>query len=110
MLHENGVPGPLVPATVDQQKVLLVLGMLTDIGQLGLIITKNPGFIFVILPMPPCFNWYGQKNFGKPNAEVEQKLVDQNVLVCYNIGILQQQYFNLINFVNQLKKATYYDN
>jgi hypothetical protein len=45
--------------------------------------------------MPPCSNWYGQKNFGKPNAEIEQIMVDQNVLVCYNIGILQKQYFNL---------------
>ena len=51
--------------------------------------------------MPLCSNWYGQKNFGKPKAEIEQIKVDQKLLVCYNIGILQKQYFNL-NFVNQL--------
>ena len=45
--------------------------------------------------MLPCSNWYGQKNFGKPNAEIEQIMVDQKLLVCYNIGILQKQYFNL---------------
>jgi hypothetical protein len=56
MPHENGVPRPLVPATVEKQRVLLVLGMLTDIGQLGLIITRNPGSIFAILPMPLHFH------------------------------------------------------
>ena len=90
MLHENGVPGPWVPATVDQQKVLLVLGMLTDSGQLDrrLLITRNPRSIFVILLMPPCSLWHGQKNFGKPNTEIEQKQVDLNPLVCYTLGML----------------------
>jgi hypothetical protein len=77
MLHENGVPEPLVPATVDQQKVLLVLGMPTDSGQatgthtVFSITSKNPRSIFVILPTLPCSLWYGQKNFGKPNTEIE---------------------------------------
>ena len=88
MLHENGVPGPLVPATAERQRVLLVLGMLSDIGQLGLIITRNPGSIFVILLMPQCSLWYGQKNFGKPNTEIRQIMVDPNLPVCYNIGML----------------------
>ena len=88
MLHENGVPGPLVPATAERQRVLLVLGMLSDIGQLGLIIGRNPGSIFVILLTPPCSLWSGQKNFGKPNAEIRQIMVDPNLPVCYNIGML----------------------
>jgi hypothetical protein len=76
MLHESGVPGPLVPATVDQQKVLLVLGMPGDSGyknlpHLGMDIFMRLRSIFVIPLMPPCSLWYGQKNFGKPKAEIE---------------------------------------
>jgi hypothetical protein len=93
MLHENGVPGQLVPATVEQQRVLLVLGMPTDVGyknspHLDMVIFMRLRSILKILPMPPCSNWYGQKNFGKPNAEIEQIKVDQNLLVCYTLGML----------------------
>jgi len=94
MLHENGAPGLLVPATAEKQRVLLALGMPGNSGQLtgthtGFMITsRSPRSIFVILPMPLCSNWYGQKNFGKPKAEIEQIMVDQKLLVCYNIGIL----------------------
>ena len=93
MLHESGVPGPLVPATVKPPRVLPDLGMPNDVGYTnsphwGMVGHRSPRFIFVILLMPPCSLWYGQKNFGKPKAEIEQKQVDQNLLVCYNIGIL----------------------
>jgi hypothetical protein len=93
MLHESGVPGPLVPATVEPQRVLPDLGMPGDSGyknspHLGMDISMRLRSIFVIPLMPQCSLWYGQKNFGKPNAEIEQIMVDQNVLVCYNIGIL----------------------
>jgi len=101
MLHENGAPEPLVPATAEKQRVLLALGMPNESGHICWphlvfpITYRSPRSIFVILPTPLCSNWYGQKNFGKPNVEIEQIMVDQNVLVCYNIGILQKQYFNL---------------
>ena len=93
MLHENGVPKLLVPATAERQRVPPVHGMPTDVGyknspHLDMDIFMRPRSIFVILPMPQCLLWYGQKNFGKPKTEIEQKLVDQNMLVCYNIGIL----------------------
>jgi hypothetical protein len=89
MLHENGVTGPLVPATAEPQRVLLVLGMPNDVGYTnsphwGMVGHRRLRSIFAILLMPPCSNWYGQKNFGKPNAEIEQIQVDQNRLVCYN--------------------------
>ena len=90
MLHENGVLGPLVPALAIKQGVLIGRGTPDDSGQP----TGSPRSIFVILPMPLCSNWYGQKNFGKPKAEIEQIMVDQKLLVCYNIGILYKQYFN----------------
>jgi hypothetical protein len=92
MLHENGAPTPLVSVTARQLRIQAVLGMPSDSGYM---VAKSPRSIFVILPMPQCSLWYGQKNFGKPNVEIEQIMVDQNVLVCYNIGILQKQYFNL---------------
>jgi hypothetical protein len=98
MLHENGVPGPLAPATVER----LDCGMPDESGDIPSDMTQ-PIFpitstrhrsILKILLMPLCSRWYGQKNFGKPKAEIEQIMVDQNVLVCYNIGILYKQYFN----------------
>jgi hypothetical protein len=101
MLHENGVPRPLVPASAIKPGVPIGRGMPDDSGQatrthtVFIITSKCPLSILKILPMPPCSNWYGQKNFGKPNAEIEQIMVDQKLLVCYNIGILQKQYFNL---------------
>ena len=90
MLHENGVPGPLVPATVER----LDCGMPDESGHIWWtqpifpITSTRHRSIFVILLTPPCSNWYGQKNFGKPKAEIRQIMVDPNLLVCYNIGIL----------------------
>jgi len=85
MLHENGAPTPLVSVTAGQLRIQAVLGMPSDSGHM---VARSPRSIFVILPTLPCSNWYGQKNFGKPKAEIEQKQVDQKLLVCYNIGIL----------------------
>jgi hypothetical protein len=53
MLHENGVSGPLVPATVGQLRIQAVLGMPSDSGYM---VAKSPRSIFVILPMPQCSN------------------------------------------------------
>ena len=85
MLHENGALGPLVSVTAGRLRIQAVLGMPGDSGHM---VARSPRSIFVILPMPPCSNWYGQKNFGKPNAEIEQIKVDQNLLVCYTLGML----------------------
>ena len=97
MLHENGAPGPLVSVTAGRLRIQAVLGMPSDSGHM---VARSPRSILKILPMPPCSNWYGQKNFGKPKTEIEQKLVDQNVLVCYNKVYCKNSIltFNLINF------------
>jgi hypothetical protein len=100
MLHENGVPRPLVPASAIKPGVPIGRGMPDDSGyknspHLDMVIFMRLRSILKILLMPQCLLWYGQKNFGKPNAEIEQIMVDQKLLVCYNIGILQKQYFNL---------------
>ena len=93
MLHENGVPGPLVPASAIKPGVPIGRGMPDDSGyknspHIHMVMFMRLRSILKILPTPQCLLWYGQKNFGKPKAEIEQIMVDQNVLVCYNIGIL----------------------
>ena len=105
MLHENGASGPLVSVTAGRLRIQAVLGMPGDSGyknlpHLDMITSRNPRSILKILPMPPCSNWYGQKNFGKPKTEIEQIMVDQNVLVCYNKVYCKNSIltFNLINF------------
>lgn len=92
MLYENGVPGPLVPASAIKPGVPIGRGMPDDTGyknspHLDTVIFMRHRSILKILLMPQCLLWYGP-NFGKPKAEIRQIMVDPNLLVCYNIGIL----------------------